>query len=132
MTLTSRLLSFYLLALAVILLGFSAGLYVLARTYLYRQVDDRLEAALDTLAAAAEIGPAGVEWEPQERLLPLGQDSGEDQVRWLIRDDAAKVIDRSHNLGMQELPTHVGATTVAQDGAWQMARRTVLPTPGAF
>jgi heavy metal sensor kinase len=132
MTLTSRLLSFYLLALAVILLGFSAGLYVLARTYLYRQVDDRLETALDTLAAAAEIGPDGVEWEPQERILPLGQDSGEDQVRWLIRDDAAKVIDRSHNLGMQELPTQVGATTVAQDGAWQMARRTVLPTPGAF
>jgi heavy metal sensor kinase len=130
MTLTSRLLSFYLVALAAILLGFSAGLYLLARTYLYRQVDARLETALDTLAAAAEIAPNGVEWEPQERILPLGQDSGEDQVRWLIRDDAGKVIDRSHNLGMQELPTQVGATTVAQDEAWQMAWRTVLPTPG--
>ena len=53
MTLTARLSAFFLGALAVVLVGFSASLYLLARAYLHREVADRLEAALDTLTAAA-------------------------------------------------------------------------------
>ena len=55
MSLTARVSAFLLVVLAVVLAGFSGGLYLLARTYLYGQADERLEAGLDTLAAAAEV-----------------------------------------------------------------------------
>ncbi len=48
---------------------------------------ERLDAALAILAAAAEIHPDGVEWEPQERVLALGQESGPDRLRWMVLDD---------------------------------------------
>lgn len=66
MRLSTRLLLFFLGALALVLLGFSTALYVMASIYLHRQVDERLEAVLNTLVAAAEVGPKGVEWEPQD------------------------------------------------------------------
>ena len=53
--------------------GSGAGLYSRRsftsrrRIYLDRRVSDRLDASLAVLAAAAEIHPGGVEWEPQER-----------------------------------------------------------------
>jgi signal transduction histidine kinase len=97
-SLVSRLSAFFLAALGVVLVGFSVALYVLAAGYLKRQVDERLDAALATLAAAAEVGPAGVEWEPGERILGLGRDPGEDQIRWAILDDRGRFVDRSANL----------------------------------
>ena len=72
MTLTTRLTLFFLAALAVVLIGFSTTLYVLARHHLYEQLDTRLNAALDTLIAAVEFKSGGVEWEPKERRLSLG------------------------------------------------------------
>ncbi len=47
MTLTTRLSVFFLGTLAAVLLGFSTTLYLLAHTYLHRQIEDRLEAALE-------------------------------------------------------------------------------------
>jgi hypothetical protein len=60
MTLTTRMSLFSLGMLAGVLFGFSATLYSLARTYLFRQIDNRLEAALDVLSATAEIHVDGV------------------------------------------------------------------------
>ena len=82
MKLSTRLSVFFLTALALVLLGFSTALFAMASRYLHRQVDERLDAALNTLAAAAEVTPAGVEWEPQRahpvvrpphprRIIPL-------------------------------------------------------------
>lgn len=68
MTLTRRLCLFFLTTLAVVLLGFSATLYVLAGNYLHRQAGDHLMSALDTLAVGVENGPGGLEWEPNQRL----------------------------------------------------------------
>ena len=45
MSLTARMSAFFLGALAVVLAGFSMTLYLLARTYLHRQVEERLTAA---------------------------------------------------------------------------------------
>lgn len=101
MSLAGRLTVFFLVALALVLAGFSASLYLLAHRHLHRQVDDRLEAALQTLSAAAEVKPDGVEWEPQERRLNLGQ--GDDQVRWEIHDDQGRAVGRSRNLGDETL-----------------------------
>ena len=46
MSLASRLCGFFVTALAVVLVGFSAAFYALAAEYLHRQVDERLDAAL--------------------------------------------------------------------------------------
>src|SRR5262249_37178589 len=98
MTLTTRLTAFFLATLAVVRLGFSAALCLLARAHLHRQANERLEAALTTLAAAADVEADGVEWDPHERGLRLGEDAAADQVRWTVHDGRGALVDRSHNL----------------------------------
>jgi two-component system, OmpR family, sensor kinase len=133
MTLVTRLSAFFLAALALVLVGFSASLYLLARAYVGRQVDDRLSAALETLAAATEDDPDGLEWEPDEHHLALGRDAAADQVRWAVHDGGGRVVDRSVNLGAEDLPagdtaalTPGGATfRVVERGGqpWRVAQR---------
>ncbi len=137
MSLAARLSWFFLAALAVVMAGFSVGLYLLARTYLYRQVDERLEAALDTLAAAAEVKADCLEWEPHERLLSLGREAGPDEVRWTVHDDRGRRVDGSRNLGAEDLPGQApgagdrGGHSVERAGEpWRVLWRRLLPAPG--
>jgi heavy metal sensor kinase len=97
--LTTRLTLFFLATLGLVLVGFSTALYFLASSHLHQQSEERLEAALNTLAAAAEIGPEGVEWEPAARHLNLGTASFGDQVVWLVSDDKGQIVDRSKQSG---------------------------------
>lgn len=123
MSLVTRLSLFFLVALAVVLAGFSVSLYLLAKTYLYRQVDERLETALHTLVAIAEIKPDGVEWEPQDRLLSVGQDSSADQVRWMVQDGEGRFVKRSPNLGEENLlPDTVAFSTASESVVYQTDR----------
>jgi heavy metal sensor kinase len=114
MSLASRLAAFFLVVLALVLVGFSLALYLLASGYLHRELDERLEAALTALAAAAELSPEGVEWEPHQRRLHLGQDDGPTQVRWLVLEDNGRVVGRSPNLHDDE------ALPDAGDGPWRV------------
>ncbi len=98
MSLTGRFSFLFLTLLALILAGFSLAHYFEARRYFDRRVNERLTAALAVLAAATEWNSEGVEWEPQERLLPVGQDPGDDQIRWMVLDDCGRRIDQSRNL----------------------------------
>jgi heavy metal sensor kinase len=129
MSLNTRLSAFFLLTLALVLAGFSVSLYFLARTHLHRQAEERLRAALETLTAAAELETGGLEWEPQQHHLTLGQDAAEDQVRWTVHDpEEDRPVDRSPNLGDRDLsaPPAGGrpARTHGPDGArWYMASR---------
>jgi signal transduction histidine kinase len=77
------------------MVGFSASLYVLASKHLHRQADERLEAAINTLAAAAEVNQAGVEWEPSERTLSFGRRAVEGSFLWRVADDRGRPIDGS-------------------------------------
>ena len=67
MTLTNRLTLFSLVALGVVLAAFSGTTYVLARTHLMRQLNDRATATLDTPVAADEVEGDGLEWERRSR-----------------------------------------------------------------
>jgi signal transduction histidine kinase len=139
MSLSTRLSAFFLAALGLVLLGFSAALYVSARVYLQRQVGDRLNASLALLAAAAEIRPEGVEWDPQERVLPLGQESGPDRLRWMVHDEQGRRIDHSRNLADANLtpewsPRHDRAELAdrlvdRQGRTWRVAQRRLIPGP---
>jgi heavy metal sensor kinase len=135
-TLTTRLSLFSLATLVLVLLGFSATLYLLARAHLYGQAEERVDAALTTLAAAAEVGPEGVEWEPGERrsalrLLPSG-----DALVWLVSDDDGAVVDQSAQTaaGLLAEASHHLRTSQQQFGtlnwngqAWQFHQRRIQP-----
>lgn len=96
MTLTSRLMLFFLAALAIVLAGFGFGLYLLVRDYLYERLDTQLNTALHTLVAAAEIEPDGVEWDRTQHQLPLNP-GGDYQLAWSVHDGSGRLVDRSSN-----------------------------------
>lgn len=133
MSLSTRLSLFFLAALAVVLLGFSSTLYLLGRSYLTNQLDERLEKALDTLEAAVDIETGGLEWEPEERRLLLGVESDVGQVRWTVQDGRGRVVDGSRNLLNDRFPPDVepGAlpempidqTAMTDVPGWRLARR---------
>lgn len=133
MKLSTRLSLFFLVVLAVVLLGFSATLYVLGRSFLAQQLDEHLEKALDTLEASVDVETDGLEWEPQDRRLTLGVDPGIEHVRWVIQDGNGVIVDQSPNNprgefpppGAREvLPPALGdATTKGDLPGWRLARR---------
>ena len=95
MTLRSRLLAYFLAALAVVLAGFSASLVTLAWTDLHRRADERLNGAIDRLAAAAEVDDEGVEWEPTGRALGLAPPSFDGAFVWRVTDETGLRLDGS-------------------------------------
>lgn len=109
LTLTDRLLGFFLGTMAAVLVGFSASIYAVASADLRRQTDDKLASALDTLAAAAEVKPEGIEWEPHERTVSLGDGPMGGRIAFSVLDDRGRVIDHS-------------TPDPARDG-WRTARR---------
>jgi signal transduction histidine kinase len=136
MSLTGRFSALFLAALGLALAIFSTALYVSARVYLDRRVRERLDAALAILAAAAEIHPEGVEWEPRERALELGQESGADRLRWMVLDDRGRRIGHSPNLdGSEDLAAELarpvgsgrGRLVDRKGAAWRFSRRVLWP-----
>jgi heavy metal sensor kinase len=143
MTLTTRLLLFFLGSLALVLAGFSIALYLLADGYLRGQVDARLESTLDTLVAAAEVRADGVEWEPHERVLHSTQAARDEAVSWTIRDDRCEPLPTSPVLVSGDFLESVSAEirsgepgceyVVYQGQTWLVAQRRVeaQALPGA-
>jgi signal transduction histidine kinase len=144
MSLTGRFSALFLTALGLSLIVFSTALYVSARVYLDHRVYERLDATLAILAAAAEIHPDDVEWEPQERVVLPGQESGPDRLRWMVLDERGCPIDRSPNLaGLDDLAEELArqdtdgsgrSRLVDRRGAtWRVSRRVLRPgeTPAA-
>jgi signal transduction histidine kinase len=101
MSLTTRLSAVFLTSLAVVLVGFSLVLYLLARHHLAEQLDARLEASAQTLVASFEVHDENVEWEPGVRRVPFGENRGPDQVWWLIVTPAGELVDCARNLETQ-------------------------------
>ena len=137
MSLTTRVSAFFLGLLALVLVGFSLTLYQLAHTYLYRQFDARLHSALETLVAAAEIKPDGVDWEPEERHFDLGRATG-DEIRWIVRDGDGKVVDRSRNWDLEQawLTTiqdeRITDAVTAEGSGWRFWQRRLATAEGRF
>lgn len=128
MTLTNRLTVFFLAALAVVLAAFSIALYSLARSHLYRQVDEQARANLDTLVAAAEIEPDGLEWDRGERTLWPKRDL---PTVWAVFDARGNAVDGELD-HVRMLKTHanllgseqeVGTSVQSQAQHWRVYRR---------
>jgi heavy metal sensor kinase len=144
-TLTTRLSLFFLAALAVVLAGFSSALYLLAERHLHRQLDDRVRGALDTLAAAAEVEPGGVEWDPHNRPQVTESRRSGSSVRWAVRAPDGATLDATADpAGWSSLPGfdphwHPFPYTDSDGRRWQVGTRridglpgpTAAPAPGA-
>jgi signal transduction histidine kinase len=83
---------FFLAGLAVVLAGFSAALFLIARADAYRELDQLVGGALDTMTSAVEVKPNGVEWEPDFRGFTLG---AQPSVTWGVFDGSANLIAHS-------------------------------------
>lgn len=137
MTLTTRLLLFFLATLTLVLAGFSLTLFLLAKIYLERQTEERLDAALNALVAAVEVGPDSVEWEPDQRHKSFGPSLLGNQVAWLISDDSAQLVDRSATTDLDELLAEAAALLRSRQQAakrmswqgdrWQLKQRWIEP-----
>ncbi len=123
-SLKARVSMFFLAVLACVLVGFTATFYVMARSYLYGQVDNQLEGGLNTLVAAAEATDDGLEWEPTEHAISFGG-HGADQVVWLVQDDRGHVLARSHDMtaDQQAVVSPLLAETHPDDRVLDLARR---------
>jgi two-component system, OmpR family, sensor kinase len=123
MSLTTRLSAYFLMALALVLLGFSLVLYLLVRRHLVDQNNQRLQLAMQTILAAVEVHADDVEWEPLERHITLGEDRGEDQVRWLVHDHSGRLVDCSLNLEGQKGPGLVSESNPDPFLGWRFLGR---------
>ncbi len=95
MRLSTRLSLFFLAALAVALLGFSATLCVLTSSYLHRRADERLEMAMAMLASSAELDSDGIDWEPRGQALTGSGPWLDDNFFWTVYDNHGRLIDSS-------------------------------------
>jgi len=137
LTITDRLSASFLGVIALILIGFSTAIYLVASITLNRSIDDRLQAALGTLADLAEDEPGGFDWEHGDRSLSLGREAGHDQVRWIILDEKGMEVDRSKNLGDSTILNQPGSRrSDARGEPWRVAQRLIRsnhpesPIPG--
>ncbi|HJZ91190.1 MAG TPA: histidine kinase dimerization/phospho-acceptor domain-containing protein, partial [Gemmataceae bacterium] len=122
MTLTTRVSAFFLGWLGLSLAGFAVAVYMVARADLHRRVDDRLQGTLDALVVAADVEPAGIEWEAHERTVPRAD--GPNAVVWLVAAPGGPVVDRSNAAAGEWLLAEQADTIVDPTGApWRVGRR---------
>jgi signal transduction histidine kinase len=135
MTLAARLSLFFLVALAVVLGGFSASLYGLARSHLFRQLEERSTAALDTLTVVVEVEQGALEWDTHQRLLLFNAENAGGPMVWGVFDEAGRLVDGPKEAGAlfagRTEPLHAGEPgreDVTWKGAtWRLTRRTLGP-----
>lgn len=147
MTLVSRVSAFFLGALAVLLAIYSVLLFLTAKSYLDRQFDEQLRASLNTLVAAVEVEDDDVKWEPSDHTVTLGVETGVEDVRWVVVDEAGERMDASRNL-VPAAPTTIvpaesqsilefarawrGTERLSPDGRWRFLQyRLAAPHPKA-
>jgi signal transduction histidine kinase len=138
--LATRLSLFFLGALAAVLAGFSLALYALAHAHLHRGASDRLQAALNTLAAVAEVEPDGVEWETHDRRLVIGP-AGAEAPRWVVTDGQGQRVDGSGDTEVERslaglrlaggTPPQAAGTIRAGGETWNLERQWFRPGPPA-
>jgi two-component system OmpR family sensor kinase len=130
--LAKRISLFFLAALAVVLVGFSGSIYYFAHSHLMRQLDAVTEAALDTLNAAIETGPQGLEWEISDRKLAIDHPDG-GSLEWAVFDGTGQRLDGAQgpvtSLLGQRHTSHDGTQAtegIKWDGEWwRVTRREV-------
>ena len=141
MSLATRLSGFFLVALALVLGGFSVTLYLLARTHFQRDLDERLTTALDALRRRCARTRTEVEWKPGERPDIAGLHPQDEPVRWAVFDVRGRALDHSWDIRPQDLTVvsslspdagHVHDEFTDQSGRqWRLVVRRIQSSGGS-
>jgi signal transduction histidine kinase len=107
MSLVNRVSAFFLVALALILAGYSAVFYALVSRHLHQRFDQQLHGALHQLAAAVEVEVDDVKFEPSDHTISLGSEDGLEDIRWCIFDEDQLVVSQSNNLQATAADKHL-------------------------
>ena len=135
MTLVTRLSLFFLTALALVLVGMSASIYLIVRSYLLHELDERFDDTFETLTSVAEFGPHGVYWDPTDRRLDFGHDPAGDTAAWQVAEPNGRgvgISDESFAPLFAALPAATVDEQLRQnltwrDETWRVMCRTVHP-----
>jgi heavy metal sensor kinase len=139
MKLVTRVSAFFLAALALALIGYSAVIYYLISNYLYRQFDADLHGALDLIAASVEVEQDDAKWQPGEHGIDLSQPMF-NEVSWIVANETGQMIDRSPHVDRKNPKfqaileysrhQHPSAATAREIGDWRILQRELsAPNP---
>lgn len=95
-SLTNRLTAFFLISLAIVLTAFSLAIFFSVRLHLNQQLEDRAAATLETLLAASEVHPHGLEWKPDQHKIQFWHEDR--PTIWAVFDETGKMMDSSRDL----------------------------------
>ncbi len=135
MTLANRLSLFFLAALGVVLVGFSASLFWLARSHLLGQLEERSTAVLDTLTATVEVEEGSLEWDSRQRALVFDVEREGGSIAWGVFDEQGRLLGGSGEavalFAGRTLPLDndekIKEEATWQGTQWSLARRTLRP-----
>jgi heavy metal sensor kinase len=135
MTLVARLSLFFLTALALVLIGMSASIYLIVRSNLTHEFGERFDETFETLTSVAKFGPHGIEWDPTDRRLDFGHDPSGDTAAWQILGADGQSVglsDEEFAPLFAALPSPASNKQLQQDlpwrgETWRIVRRTVHP-----
>ena len=96
MSLTNRLIIFYLLALGFVLTSFSFAIYFSVQIHLNQQLEAKAAATLETLLAASEVHRDGLEWEPEQHTIQFWHEDS--PTIWAVFNENQAMIDSSKDL----------------------------------
>ncbi|MGV3484642.1 MAG: HAMP domain-containing protein, partial [Planctomycetaceae bacterium] len=140
MKLLNRVSLFFLVALAIILVVYSAAFYAFVRARLVQQFEQELLLALTSLVAAAEVEAEDVSWQPLEHTIAVGATQGPDEIQWAVIGDGSRVVDKSRNARpdlVEQSKAIASGAAAGRDGAsifaedrWRVLhKRLVAPAP---
>jgi len=98
MTLVNRVLTFFLTALALVLIAYSTAFYGFVGYQLRQEFDQQLQSALATLVAAIEVEDDSAKWQPTEHAISPDTHDALEEVRWAVFDDTGMLVDHSPNI----------------------------------
>ncbi|PQO36361.1 HAMP domain-containing protein [Bremerella cremea] len=138
MTLVNRVSTFFLVALAVCLIGFSLTMSLFIRHHMLAEFDAHLRSSLNILSAGLEAEEDSIKWQPNEHTIELGDEHEQNEIRWILVDGSRQVIDRSDNLiatdASDELllelaaKPHAGSFDISQQGQWRYLQKQLIAT----
>jgi len=94
MSLTNRVCTFFLAALAIILAGYSLAFYSVTRDHIDSQFENELRGVLNSLIAAAEVEETEVKWQPLEHSIDFGVHDEFGEVQWVVVGDENLIVER--------------------------------------
>lgn len=97
MKLTTRVSTFFLSTLGLVLVAYSLVFYLLSREQINYEFEHKLAGALNSLVAAVEVESTEVKWQPLEHMIATGSADLAESLHWAIVGDQDLIVEKSKN-----------------------------------